>query len=136
MAQIESETALAEMVPTTARNLLVLIIETGLRKGDACNLAFNPVIADSTGWPCLRFDATKIRAEQLVPLSATAAETITAQQDHVRSLWPAGSPWLFPGIIDNADGSKPYAPSVFGTQLRHWCDNIGLHDEAGQPLRV
>lgn len=136
MAQIESETALAQMVPTTARNLLVLIIETGLRKGDACKLAFNPVIGDSTGWPCLRFDATKIRTEQLVPLSTTAAETITAQQDHVRSLWPAGSPWLFPGIIDNADGSKPYAPSVFGTQLRHWCDNIGLHDEAGQPLRV
>jgi integrase len=136
MAQIESEAALAQMRPTTARNLLVLIIETGLRKGDACNLAFNPVINDSTGWPCLRFDATKVRAEQLVPLSATAAQTITAQQDHVRHLWPAGSPWLFPGIVDNADGSKPYAPTVFGTQLRHWCDKIALHDEAGQPLRV
>ena len=71
-----------------------------------------------------------------MPLSATAAETITAQQDQVRTLWPAGSPWLFPGIVDNADGSKPYAHAVFGTQLRHWCDKIGLHDEAGQPVRV
>lgn len=136
MAQIESPDALNQMRPLTARNLLVLIIETGLRKGDACNLAFNPVIADSTGWPCLRFVATKVRAEQLVPLSAKAAETITAQQDHVRERFPAGSPWLFPGLADNDDGSKPYVHAVFGTQLRQWCDRIGLHDETGQPLRV
>jgi integrase len=136
MAQIESDEALAEMHPTTARHLLVLIIETGLRKGDACNLAFNPVLADSAGWPCLRFEATKVRAEQLVPLSAKAAETITAQQDHVRRLFPAGSPWLFPGIANNDDGSKPYAQSYFTIQLRRWCDRIGLHDEAGQTLHV
>ena len=136
MAQIESEPALAQLRPATARNLLVLIIETGLRKGDACNLAFNPVIADSTGWPCLRFDATKVRAEQLVPLSAKAAETITAQQDHVRARFPAGSPWLFPGNADNPDGSKPYSHSYFTIQLRRWCDRIGLHDEAGQAVQV
>jgi integrase len=136
MAQIEHPQALEQLPHLTTRNLVVLIIETGLRGGDACNLAFNPVVNDSTGWPCLRFHATKTRAEQLVPLSTTAAETITAQQDQVRTLWPAGSPWLFPGIVDNADGSKPYAHAVFGTQLRHWCDKIGLHDEAGQPIRI
>lgn len=136
MAQIESPEALDQLPHPTTRNLVVLIIETGLRGGDACNLVFNPVINDSTGWPCLRFHATKTRSEQLVPLSATAAETIAAQQDHVRRLWPAGSPWLFPGIVHNTDGSKPYAHAVFTTQLRHWCDRIGLHDEAGQPVRV
>ena len=26
-----------------------------LTRGDACNLPFNPVLADSSGWPCLRF---------------------------------------------------------------------------------
>lgn len=136
MAQIESAEALDQLPHVTTRNVLVLIIETGLRGGDACNLAFNPVINDSTGWPCLRFHATKVRAEQLVPLSATAAQTIAAQQDHVRSLWPAGSAWLFPGIVNNADGSKPYVHAVFTTQMRHWCDKIGLHDEAGRPVRV
>lgn len=136
MAQIESDEALTQMRPVTARNLLVLIIETGLRKGDACNLAFNPVINDSTGWPCLRFDATKVRAEQLVPLSAKAAETITAQQDYVRARFPAGSPWLFPGNADNPDGSRPYSHSYFTIQLRKWCERVGLHDQAGQPVRV
>jgi integrase len=136
MAQIEPDAALAQMRPVTARNLLVLIIETGLRRGDACNLVFNPVVADSTGWPCLRFDATKVRAEQLVPLSAKAAKTIRAQQDHVRSLFPGSSPWLFPGLAGNADGSKPYSGSYFSVQLRQWCDQVGLHDEAGQPVKI
>ena len=136
MAQIESDAALAQMRPVTARNLLVLIIETGLRRGDACNLVFNPVVADSASWPCLRFDATKVRAEQLVPLSAKAAETIRAQQDHVRGLFPGGSPWLFPGLADNADGSKPYSHSYFSVQLRQWCERAGLHDEAGQPVKI
>ena len=122
--------------PTTARNLLVLLIETGLRSGDACNLAFNPVIDDSTGWPCLRFDATKVRAEQLVPLSAKAAKTIHAQQDHVRQ--PLARPaarGCSPGIADNADGSKPYRTPTSACSCGSWCDRIGLHDEAGQPLR-
>ena len=73
------------------------MIETGLRGGDACNLPFNPVLTDSSGWPCLRFEAVKVRAEQLIPLSAKAAAAIGAQQDYVREHWPAGSPWLFPG---------------------------------------
>lgn len=136
MAQIEPDAALAQMQPVTAQNLLVLIIETGLRRGDACNLVFNPLVDDSTGWPCLRFDATKVRAEQLVPLSVKAAKTIRAQQDHVRQLFPGGSPWLFPGLADNADGSKPYSHSYFSVQLRHWCERIGLHDEAGQPIKI
>jgi len=136
MAQIESDDALTLMRPITARHLLVLLIETGLRGGDACNLAFNPVLNDSSGWPCLRFDATKVRAEQLVPLSAKAAETIAAQQDHVRTLFPAGSPWLFPGIADNDDGAKPYSHANFARQLHRWCSAIGLHDHTGAPITV
>jgi site-specific recombinase XerD len=42
MAQIECPGALDQLPHPTTRNLLVLIIETGLRRGDACNLAFNP----------------------------------------------------------------------------------------------
>ncbi len=136
MAQIESDEALALMRPATARNLLVVIIETGLRGGEACNLAFNPVLNDSSGWPCLRFDATKVRAEQLVPLSAKAAATIAAQQDHVRTVFPGGSAWLFPGIADNDDGSKPYSHANIARQLHRWCNTIGLHDETGAPITV
>ena len=43
------------------RNLIVLITETGLRATDACTLAFDPLLIDSAGWPCLRFTAAKMR---------------------------------------------------------------------------
>ena len=136
MAQLESGQALAKIPHATTRHLVVLIMETGLRGGDACMLPFNPVLDDSAGWPCLRFEATKVRAEQLVPLSAKAAAAIRAQQQHVLSTWPGGSPWLFPGMVKNSDGRKPYSHRTFIQQLEAWQRLIGLHDEAGQPVRV
>jgi len=136
MAQLESDDALNKLPPVTTRNLVIVMIETGLRGGDACYLPFNPLTDDSSGWPCLRFEASKVRAEQLIPLSAKAAEAIRAQQDHVRSHWPIGCPWLFPGIAANRDGTKPYSHSNFTRQLAHWCQVINLHDHAGQPIRV
>ena len=136
MAQLESGQALSKIPHTTTRNLVAVLIETGLRGGDACTLPFSPVLTDSSGWPCLRFEAAKVRSEQLIPLSAKAAAAIGAQQDHVRHRWPAGSPWLFPGIAGNHDGSKPYSHSAFSRQLAHWQRVIDLRDKAGQPVTV
>jgi integrase len=136
MAQLESETNLARLPYATTRNLLVVLMETGLRGGDACELAFNPMVDDSAGWPCLQFHNSKGRTEQLIPLSAKAVDAIRAQQDHDRQQWPAGTPWLFPGIADNADGTKPYAHGSLSMQLHHWQTAIGLHDQAGQLVRV
>jgi integrase len=136
MAQLESPAALDRLQFTTTRNLMVVLIETGLRGGDACGLPFSPTLDDSAGWPCLRFEATKVRAEQLIPLSAKAAAAIRSQQEHVLQQWPGGSPWLFPGITGNDDGSLPYSHSSFSQQLRHWQRAIALHDQAGQPVAV
>ena len=136
MNQLEAEQALAQLPRTTTRNLIIVMIETGIRGGDACNLPFNPIITDSSGWPCLRFHASKVRAEQLIPLSAKAAETIRAQQDHVRTSWSEGSPSLFPGLAGNEDATKPYSHSNLTRQIRKWCQDLGLHDEAGQPVAV
>ena len=136
MTQLESDEAISRIPLTTTRNLVIVLIETGLRGGDACNLPFNPVLTDSSGWPCLRFEAAKVRSQQLIPLSARAAAAIGAQQDYVREHWPAGSPWLFPGIAGNDDGSRPYSHSTFTRQLAHWQRDIGLRDQAGQPVTV
>jgi integrase len=136
MAQLEADAALAKLPHRTTRNLVIVLIETGLRGGDACNLAFGSVFQDSTGWPCLRFEATKVRTEQLVPLSAKAAAAIADQQAYVRDHWPQGSPWLFPGLAGNDDGSKPYSHSHFTRQLVAWEKAIDLRDQAGQAVRV
>ncbi len=107
MNQLESEENLAKLANPMVRNLVVLLIETGLRGGDACVLPFNPIITDSIGWPCLRFQSSKTGSEHLIPLSDKAAATVRSQQAYVLERWPKGSPWLFPGIMDNPDGTRP-----------------------------
>ena len=136
MAQLENDANLAQLPSLTARHLVVVMIETGLRIGDACTLEFSSLIDDSAGGPCLRFHNLKVRADQLVPLSAKAAKAIKAQQDHVRHCWPAGTPWLFPGIAANTAGSKPYNMATLGAQLRRWQRDIDFRDEAGVAVGV
>jgi site-specific recombinase XerD len=60
MAQLESETNLARIRNPSFRHLVVVLIETGLRGGDACELPFNPMFDDSVGAPCLRFHNSKV----------------------------------------------------------------------------
>jgi integrase len=132
MVQLESEANLAKL-STSFRNLVVVISETGLRAGDACALGFDPIVTDSSGWPCLRFGCSKMRAEQMVPMSSRAVEAIRAQQLHVTSTRPAGSLWLFPS---RRDPSRPYACAVLRWAFKDWQDRIGLHDGSGRPVRV
>ena len=107
MAQLESASALDRLPFTTTRNLVVVLIETGLRGGDACGLAFSPTLDDSAGWPCLRFEAAKARAEQLIPLSAKAAAAIRARQEHVLRHWPAVARGCSPGSSATTTAPRP-----------------------------
>ncbi len=137
MAQLEKPANLSRLPDETTRNLLVLIMETGLRANDACVLPFNPIIDDSVGWPCLLFHNAKMAAEQLVPLSARAAEAIRSQQAHVRGRWPDSSPQrLFPSPYCNPDGNRPFSYATLRQRLVEWQHAIDLRDEAGQPARV
>jgi integrase len=136
MAQLESEDNLARIDDPAVRHLVILLIETGLRAGDACQLPFNPLIRDSVGWPCLHFFNHKVRTEQLIPLSPKAAETIRAQQQLVTHRWPGGSPWLFPRRQANPDGAKPFSAETLRRHLDAWQHEIGLRDEAGRPVHI
>ncbi|MEA2500697.1 MAG: hypothetical protein QOD01_808, partial [Actinomycetota bacterium] len=132
MAQIESEANLDRLTPHY-RHLVVVLTETGLRAGDACTLRFDALLADSSGWPCLRFQAHKMRAEQLIPLSEKAVGVIRGQQHRVEKTWPHGSPWLFPA---RSDPAQPQAYRPFLATFTRWQKLIGLHDEAGRPVHV
>jgi len=132
MAQVESDANLSRLRPDY-RHLVVVLTETGLRSGDALALPFDPVVADSSGWPCLRFYAHKTRTENVVPLSERAASAVADQQHLVEATWPSGSPWLFP---------SPRTPEVPMTYCRFrnafttWQRQIGLHDEAGRAVHA
>jgi integrase len=136
MNQLENPERLAVLPDATTRALVVVIMETGLRANDACSLPFNPVIDDSAGWPCLRYYNTKMATEQLVPLSATAAETIRAQQADLRRRWPDGPPVLFPAPHSNPDGTRPFSYATLRQRLARWQDDIDVRDEAGQRVRA
>jgi integrase len=60
MARLEDPRNLSRLPDDTTRHLLILIMETGLRANDACTLPFNPLLADSVGWPCLKFFNAKM----------------------------------------------------------------------------
>lgn len=135
MAQLEDEANLALLDPIT-RHLFIVIMETGLRAGDATTLPFDPIVDDSVGWPCLRYYASKVHSELLVPLSAQAAAAITAEQGEVEARWPGGSPWLFPAMWHNPDGALPFSYYCLKRRVARWQAKIGLHDEAGRPVRV
>lgn len=137
MAQLEDPVNLGLLPDDTTRHLLVVIMETGLRANDACALEFNPIIEDSSGWPCLRYHNRKMAVEQLVPLSAKAADAIRAQQAQLRAAWPAGPPpRLFPSAYANPDGVRPFSYATLRQRLTTWQENIGLHDEASQAVQV
>jgi integrase len=136
MAQLESDANLARLRNPTVRHLVIVLMETGIRGGDASVLAFNPIVEDSVGGACLRFDNAKVRVEQLIPINAKASAAIRDQQAHVLARWPQGSPWLFPGLMQNPDGTKPYAHGSLSQQLGDWQKAIDVRDEAGQRVRV
>jgi integrase len=136
MAQLESDQALSRLPDTTTRNLVIILIETGLRLGDACLLDFDCVMVDSAGWPCLRYFNSKVNTECLVPLSERAATTIAAQQAHARCCYPDGSPRLFPRERANPDGTRPYVATTLAQRLRAWCQDIDLKDQSGNPLTI
>jgi integrase len=119
MAQLEDPANLATLPDVTTRHLVVLLIETGLRSSDALNLPFNPMLSDSAGWPCLRYYNAKIAEDQLIPLSPSAAETIRAQQAHLRDRSPDRDPtWLFPRPRGDPAEAKPFSYHTFRTVSR------------------
>jgi integrase len=136
MIQLEDPAHLDRLPDETTRHLVVLIQETGLRANDACGLAFNPVIFDSAGWPCLKFHNTKMATEQLIPLSQRAADAVSAQQQHLRGRWPDGCPRLFPSTHSNPDGARGFSYATLRKRLSDWQDDISLHDETGQRVSV
>ena len=136
MNQLENPANLDQLPDHTTRALVVVIIETGLRANDACALAFNPIINDSSGCPCLRYHNTKMSAEQLIPLSPTGAEAIRAQQHHLQQRWPDGPARLFPAAHSNPDGDRGFSYATLRERFVRWQQRIGLHDETGQAVSV
>lgn len=76
MAQLGSPENLAKLTDPRWRLLFPLLMETGLRVGDALHLPQDCVVVDAQNAPYLRYLNRKMKREALVPISPEMAEQI------------------------------------------------------------
>jgi integrase len=135
MCQLEDPANVARWDDPSARNLFLVMRETGKRAGEVVKLGRDPVLVDSTGAPCLLYHDYKGRRDAIVPVSDIAAAAIRDQQRVVAQEHPE-SPWLFPRPGSNADGSRHYTTGTFNERLTRWMQACGVKDAAGEPVTV
>lgn len=98
-----------DAAPQPLKDVAILILETGVRPGEAANLAWrdvylNPAVHAELGYIAIR-DGKSKNAKRNLSLTERAAEMLKARKAAVKS------PWVFPG-------DSPEAP-VLGTSLDH-----------------
>jgi integrase len=136
MAQVEQPANLDRFPEPACRLVTVIMIRAGLRIGDATRLALDCLVRDVGAASYLRYVNHKMRREALVPVDEELAEQIRAQQQRVRSRYPAGAPVLFPKHSANPDGSQPLPTSTYRAGLRRWLASCDIRDEHGRPVRL
>jgi integrase len=136
IARLEREDALERLPDQTARTLVRILIETGLRAIDARTLPLDALSTDSAGAPYLRYFNHKLARERYLPITPGLAEAIREQQAAVRERFPGGAPCLLPRERENPHGSRPYSHATLVMRLRHWVRALDLRDDHGRLVAV
>jgi integrase len=138
MAQIEHPGNLARLADPAIRLTTLILIQTGLRLGDATALAFDCVVHDGQGAPYLRYWNHKLRREGLVPIDEELLGAIRSQQHQVLERWPQATV-LLPRPKANPDGRWPLSHTAYRRQLHQWLATCNVRDAAGpegRPVHV
>ncbi|MEV0133707.1 tyrosine-type recombinase/integrase [Dactylosporangium sp. NPDC050688] len=136
MRQLESPANLALLPDDGTRAVVVLLMRTGVRVGDLVRLPFDPISYDPANAAYLDFHMHKLRRDHRIPLDTTAEAVIRGQQHHVRSRWPDGCRWLFPGLSGNAAGHRHFAYATVRNRINAWVNQCRVIDGSGQPVHV
>ena len=136
MTQAEDPANLDRWASPAYRLITVILIRCGLRVSSAAGLAWDCVVTDPGGAPYLRYYNTKMNREALVPVDDEVQSMISAQQQHNRERWPAGTPVLFPRPHANIDGTRPVSTSTYRSALSRWLEQCDIRDEHGQPVHL
>ena len=135
MAQLESPANLDRISDPRIRLLMEILIRTGLRIGDATQLALDCLIRDPQGAVYLRYRNHKMRRDALVPIDDELATLIQEQQARTRQRFPTTGV-LLPRSSANPDGRLPIPTATFHHQLGRWTQTCGFTDELGQPVHI
>ncbi|WP_218018239.1 tyrosine-type recombinase/integrase [Nocardia shimofusensis] len=137
MRQIESPQSLAQFPSPDGRLIVEILINCGLRLKDVRTLPFECIVRDEDNNPYLAWLNRKMSDRPaFFPLSEELAGKILAQQRAVLDRFPGGSPWLFPAVHRNIDGSRHASSTRLRQQLERWLQQLALVDEHQRPVRV
>lgn len=137
MAQLETPRALAQFPSPDGKLMVELLIACGLRLKDARTLPFDCIVRDADNNPYLAWLNRKMADRPaFFPLAEELAAKIVTQQRAVLDRFCAGSPWLFPAIHSNVDGSRYASGTRLREQLERWLEALDIVDEHGRLIRV
>lgn len=135
MAQLEHPDNLAQFKDPRGRLLVRILMNTGLRVGDGCQLALDCIVRDDHGAPYLKYTNHKMRREAFVPIDTDLAEAISQHQQFVLAELPSAT-FLLPRPTRNPDGQQPFSTATFRGELIEWLLSCDIRDELGKPVRV
>ncbi len=111
---------------TEIRVAVELLIDTGRRPGEICQLTLDCLERDEQGKPVLIYDNIKAnRKGRRLPIAAATAAVIERQQQRVRARFPAEPAEtlkLLPTAIKNPHGSKGLKDGTLAARQRQWVD--------------
>jgi len=106
------------------RTGIELLMDTGRRPDEICQLPFDCLALDADSSPVLVYDNHKgARNGRRLPIGQATANVITGQQQRVRARFPAvpaARLALLPTVIGNPDGARPVSVQSLIQRHRDW----------------
>lgn len=120
-------------LPTTTLRMVTILLETGLRINELCQLPIGCLICDDKHEWYLRCYQSKVHQEHVVPLvEEEVIGAIQAQQQSIQASWGKDCPYLFPSLKSH---TMPYLQSTFARKLNEWAVQCQITDQQGQLYR-
>ena len=84
-----------EALQEPVQRMLLVIQECGIRVSELVSLKFDCLQQDSTGGWFLKFKRSKMKKEDVIPISNELAGVVKAQQDYIRNIFAEKYQYLF-----------------------------------------
>lgn len=134
MAQLEDEANLARLAPDY-RLVTMIMMQTGMRVGDTCQLSIDCIHTDQAGAAYLHFRNHKMNRDAAIPIAAKLFALIREQQQAAHRHAP-DCPVLFPQRNGNPRGTRALTTGSYRDVLRDWLTGCDVRDEHGLPAHV
>lgn len=119
-------------LPPHFKRMLLVLVETGRRISELCQLPFNCLLQDATGDWFLKHYQSKMKKEHTIPISRELVCVIQEQQASVKQDWGSEeTPFLFVAPKPRGNGRRPITPSAFGTALKMLAYEKDIKDANG-----